>query len=158
MLTANALKMLTTTKMNTIKIVLFLLVVLGGFLAQPVQAQDLCATFPTLCGVTGKPTPGEDDAQNFLVNRISIVVSMIFIGILVVGVFIIIRAGYKYISSQGNDQAIAQSQDSIKNVFIGIAMLFVGILGIVLVLSFFGGEWLLGGLGLTIDDVLQPDF
>jgi magnesium-transporting ATPase (P-type) len=126
--------------------------------AQPSQGNNLCSVFPVLCNaISGNPgTINEGESRNFLFDRVNIVVSLIFVGIIFVAVTIIIRAGVKYIQSQGNAGQMEEAQKAIRNVFIGIGLLFIGIIGIILVLAFFGGWNFIGG-NLTIDDVLKPN-
>jgi amino acid transporter len=122
------------------------------------DALDLCTFIGPICGALGL-TGGQGDkdvALKFSTERITQIVSLIFIGIIIISVFIIIQAGVKYIQSQGEEGKIAESQKSIKSVFVGIAILFVGIIGLVLVLAFFGGTGLLG-TDDTLDDVFTPD-
>lgn len=114
---------------------------------------DVCDFIRPICnalGIDPSDTGGTNEtAQRFVAARLQLFISLIFVGIIILAVFIIIRAGVKYIQSQGDEGKIQEAQKAIKSVFIGIAVLFVGILGIVLVLAFFGGVGLLspGGTG-----------
>ena len=115
----------------------------------------ICGFIGPICDAFGTPDDGTVtaiEAQNFLSNRLNLVISFVFIGIILIAVYIIIRAGVKYIQSQGDEGKIGEAQKAIKSVFIGIGLLFVGIVGIVLVLAFFNATGFLGNArDCTID-------
>jgi uncharacterized membrane protein YidH (DUF202 family) len=131
----------------------------GGGPIQPGANLGLCTFIGPICTALGLSDKSADEAKEgalgFATERIQQVVSLIFIGIIVISVFIIVQAGVKYIQSQGEEGKIAEAQKAIRSVFVGIAILFVGIIGLILVLAFFGGTGLLGS-GNTIDDVFNP--
>ena len=89
---------------------------------------------PTLCGQSS--SAGEEIA-NATANTIQLVLQLIFVAIIGIAVFVIIKAAIKYIRSEGDETKVKDAQSAIKTVFIGVAALFVGIIGIVLVLAFF---------------------
>jgi hypothetical protein len=100
-------------------------------------------------------------AMDYVKNRASLILSVVFVGIILIAVYIIIRAGITYISSQGKEEKIQEAQKAIKNVFIGIVVMFVGIVGIILVLAFFGGVGLIqssdGGCTIEPDGTVKCD-
>ncbi len=130
---------------------------LFGFVS-PVIAQgtDLCSVFGPLCNTftDGGDTPG--DASRFVVNRIQIIIGLVFIVIIIVAVFIIVKSGVKYIQSQGEEGQIAEATKAIQSVFIGIAMLFLGVIGIVLLLAFFNADQFISQ-EQGVDQILNPD-
>jgi hypothetical protein len=108
----------------------------------------ICVIFPFLNSITifdvnealcgGGTTQGTaEQAADATLSIIRLATSFIFIAIIVIAVFIIIKAAIKYIRSEGDESKVQEAQKAIKTVFIGVAALFVGILGIVLVLAFF---------------------
>ncbi|MEO6728961.1 MAG: hypothetical protein ABIM99_03500 [Candidatus Dojkabacteria bacterium] len=113
--------------------------------APQVNAQEtnlICNIFPfiknlgfgagSLCGdVNGKP------AVDAAVALVRLALQLVFVGIIVISIYIIIRAAVKYIRSEGDESKIQEAQKAIKSVFIGIAALFIGIIGIVIILAFF---------------------
>lgn len=126
----------------------------------------LCKIFPfinsigifgvnaALCG-TGTT---EDTANKVAVTTLStiqLIVSFIFIAIIAISIFIIIKAAIKYIRSEGDESKVQEAQKAIKTVFIGVAALFVGILGIVLVLAFFQVSNIGGTTGLDTSNLPQ---
>lgn len=68
---------------------------------------------------------------------VSSIVSLIFVAIIIVAVYIIIKAAIKYIRSEGDESKIQEAQKAIKSVFIGLVALFVGIIGLILILVLF---------------------
>lgn len=158
--------MFLRVKNNVARITLGILVLLifSVSLALPVAAEEgrgdpggvtrdepigICTFIGPICEAIGisdddTSTSGKS-ALNFTTSRASQIVSLIFIGIIIIAIFIIVRAGVQYIQSQGQEEKIADAQKAIKSVFIGIAVLFVGIVGLILVLAFFRGTSLIGG-------------
>lgn len=135
----------------------------------PVQAQSLggqttiniCTFIGPICTAFGvaEGSNGQISVQGafeYIRSRANILLSVLFVGIILLSVVIIVQAGVKYIQSQGDDKQIGEAQKAIKTVFIGIGVLFVGIAGLVLVLAFFGGLGLLG-TDTSIDDIICPD-
>lgn len=99
----------------------------------------LCTFIPFICNAISGDDGSVDaqSAQKFLTDRLQLVVSLIFIGIMLISVFIIVRAGLKYIQSQGDPDKIKDATKAIQSVFVGIGVLVVGIVGLLLVLAFF---------------------
>jgi len=109
---------------------------------------NICTFIGPICTALGinleNPSEGGGAAAiNFLRSRGELILSLVFIGIILLSVVIIIQAGVKYIQSQGDEGKIAESTKAIKSVFIGIGVLIVGIAGLILVLVFFNASGLL---------------
>jgi uncharacterized membrane protein YidH (DUF202 family) len=106
-------------------------------------ANFLCDVFPfldsieafgiasSICG-----TPGTSDLTA-AGQLIRFALSLVFVAIIAISIYVIIRAALKYIRSEGDPGKVEEAQKAIKNVFIGIGALFVGIIGIVIILAFF---------------------
>ncbi|MBL8014882.1 MAG: hypothetical protein JNK26_01685 [Candidatus Doudnabacteria bacterium] len=130
----------------------------GGLLftsAQPVAAQiqagqqvTVCSFIGPICdalGIKNNLGGAGQTAAGLVRTWVNLGITLLFIGIILIAVYIIVKAAITYIQSQGDEGKIAEAQKAIKSVFIGIALLFVGIIGIILVLAFFGATGLLGG-------------
>lgn len=129
----------------------------GGLLftsAQPVAAQiqagqnvTICSFIGPICNALGINDLGNagQTATSLVRSWANLGITLLFIGIILIAVYIIVKAAITYIQSQGDEGKIAEAQKAIKSVFIGIALLFVGIIGIILVLAFFNGTGLLTG-------------
>lgn len=115
---------------------------------QPANAQNLlCDIFPFIqnielasSGLCGGEAGAGDEALSQAGQWIRFGLSLIFVGIIAVAIFGIIQAAIKYIRSEGDEGKVEEATKSIKNVFIGIGALLVGIVGLVIVLSFFGAQ------------------
>jgi uncharacterized membrane protein YidH (DUF202 family) len=103
----------------------------------------VCDVFPFLAnlqsfGISSLCGSGDaSEAGTGVRNLVQFFLSLIFIGIIIVSVFIVIKAALKYIQSEGDESKIQEAQKAIRSVFIGIAALFIGVIGIVIILAFF---------------------
>src|SRR5690606_23722251 len=94
----------------------------------------------TACGLLGCNFVGLDITRFDNLTAagvVQLVVSLIFVGIIAYGIFLVIKASLTIIRSEGNPDKIQGGSNMIKAVFIGIGIIFVGIVGLVLVLAFF---------------------
>jgi len=131
--------------------------------AQPAQATPakgslLCGIFPFLNNVGAfgikQAACGGGSAGNVAGRTgsfISFALNLIFIGLIILAVFIIIRSAIKYIQSEGNEGKIQEAQKAIKSVFVGIGVLIIGIVGIFIVIAFFNAS------GTLTTDTNQTD-
>lgn len=65
--------------------------------------------------------------------------SLIFVIIIIIGIFSIVRGSYKMINSEGDDTKIQEGFKVIRGVWIGIGLIFVGLIGIIIISVIFGG-------------------
>ena len=63
--------------------------------------------------------------------------SLVFIGLIAIAIFMIIKSAIKYIQSEGNQGKVEEAKKAIQAVFVGIVVLVVGIVGIFILLAFF---------------------
>lgn len=104
----------------------------------------ICNIFPFLNGISfasslcgsNLATAGQDAGKQVR-NLVQFGLSLVFIAIIIFSVYIIIKAALKYIRSEGDESKIQEAQKAIKSVFIGIAALFIGVIGILIILAFF---------------------
>jgi hypothetical protein len=82
----------------------------------------------------------------FITTRAQFAIYFVLGLIILVAVAYSIMAGIKYIRSEGDPGKIEEAQKSIKAILMGIAAIFVGIIGIVLVMVIFGSSLPTGGL------------
>jgi quinol-cytochrome oxidoreductase complex cytochrome b subunit len=106
----------------------------------------ICDVFPFLgdLGFLGvsevlcNPSASSDeDTLDSVEGIIRFLLSLIFIGIIGVAIFYIIKSSIKYIRSEGDEGKVQESQKAIKAVFMGVAALMVGIIGLVVILALF---------------------
>ncbi len=118
----------------------------------PVHAQTtgsvVCDIFPfiknigafgidSVCSGKADAVPDKTTLAQQAVNLARLGASFIFIAIIVVAVYIVIKAAIKYIRSEGDKDKIESAQKAIKSVFVGLIALFVGVIGLVLILVLF---------------------
>lgn len=128
-------------KKYILSLLLFLLIPLNT-----VSAQGICDFIP--CNV-----PCADGSCDALGSTTSIIrwgVSLIFVGIIIFGVFLIIKASLKIIRSEGNESMVQEGAQSIRGVFIGLIVIFIGIIGVVIIAVLFNAEGIFG--------LPQPEF
>ena len=104
----------------------------------------ICTLFPFInqmgtfgiSALCGKSTDTAGDIKSIL----TLVVSLIFIAIIIFAIYVIIKSAIKYIRSEGDEAKIQEATKAIKSVFIGIGALFVGLIGLVIILAFFNAQ------------------
>ncbi len=106
------------------------------------------------CDILGCPESLIDGGQivSSGSSLVEYAVSLVFPGLIVIGVFVIVKSAYRFIKSEGVTQEIESSQKAIKRVFIGIIMLFLGFVGYILILSFFNAS----KIDLSSDSIEKP--
>ncbi|MCA9387173.1 hypothetical protein KC669_04020 [Candidatus Dojkabacteria bacterium] len=154
-----------STKIASIFAIFFFVLFSAFPVAQlyPVAAQSdglLCDIFPFLKGLrfaSGLCTTGGIEEQgssaiDTALQLFSFGVSLIFVGIIAVAIFVIIKSALKYIQSEGDESKVEEATKAIKNVFIGIGALIIGIIGLVIILSLANSS----AGGELIPDVQDP--
>lgn len=139
---------------------LFTAPLLSPLLTVHAQQNLICTIFPfieqvnafgisSLCTGVDAQTTSDTIRSTF-----NLIVSLIFVAIIIFSIYVIIRAAIKYIRSEGDPAKIEEAQKAIKSVFIGIAALFVGLIGVIIIIAFFGA----GGALQTneINDDVNP--
>ena len=83
---------------------------------------------------------GEDGSgtASFISSRVRTGIYIALGMIILVAVVYALIAAFKYIQSQGDPGKIEEAQKAIKAIFMGIAAMLIGIVGVVLVFVFFG--------------------
>ena len=148
------------------KILSVLTIVAAGFLAvlpSGVSAQELgiCSFLGPLgqpfgCGSGAGGFGAGNIGEDYILPRVQLVLSLVFIGLIGFAIVYVIRAAIVYIQSQGNPEKIAEATKAIRSVFVGLGALFVGIAGILLVIAFFGGDASGGGGTFDVRCVDRP--
>lgn len=119
------------------------------------ESNLLCDIFPFLQdltfakGLCGNVEAEGQGAVDAAVSLAGIAVSLIFVGIIAIAIFVIIKAAVKYIQSEGDESKVEEATKAIKNVFIGIGALIIGIIGLVIILALFSS----GGNPLDTPDI-----
>lgn len=104
-----------------------------------VKAQTLCDFGPCINeDDIGEGDDLEENVNSTIENTVRLGVSLVFVGIIALGFFYVIKAAVKIIRGEGDSGEIEKGLTSIKSVYIGVALIFAGILGIVIVTGVFG--------------------
>ena len=104
------------------------------------NCNSLIGSETTACGWLGCNALGFDLTRFDNVNVLQIIAlisSLVFIGIIVIGVVYVIKGSLKIISSEGDSSKIEEGTKIFKGVMIGLVMIFQGILGVLLMIALF---------------------
>lgn len=122
----------------------------------------ICTIFPFLNDIPAVNNsicnPGAEGGEKAVSDVVAFTrlgLSLIFIGIILLAVYVIVKAAVKYIRSEGDDGKIQEAQKAIKQVFIGIGALFVGLIGLVIIIVFFNATGALNDTDIP-DDTGNP--
>ncbi|BCX13779.1 MAG: hypothetical protein KatS3mg085_311 [Candidatus Dojkabacteria bacterium] len=88
---------------------------------------------------------GAENAVNTIVGLVQLGGTLVFVGIIGISIYVIIKAAIKYIRSEGEQEKVVEAQKAIKQVFAGLAALFVGLVGLVIILALINTDGTLGG-------------
>ena len=133
--------------------VLFIFTLYFHFFSVITLAQGACDFLP--CGDNGVlPAPNNSEATGLSFFRFG--VGLIFSIFIAIGIFVIIKSSLEIIRSEGDNEKIENASKSIRGVFIGIAILLMGIIGIVILISFFSDASFLQKPVPTPDGVRLP--
>ncbi|RMD77221.1 hypothetical protein D6810_01530 [Candidatus Dojkabacteria bacterium] len=131
---------------NEFRVVLPVELSAAGSNNQGSSGNVLCKLFPLINSVASSFCAGGNDsaivegAASDAANLIRFALQLVFVGIVGVAIYVIVKAALKYIRSEGEKESVEQARAAIKTVFAGIAALFVGIVGLVLVIAFFNAS------------------
>lgn len=111
---------------------------------EKVGAQNLvCQIFPFIAdidltaGLCGENT---EESLTTIGSWLRFILSLVFIGIILVAVVSIVKAAIAYIRSEGDEGKVQEASKAIKAVFVGIGALIVGLVGLAIVLTVIGAE------------------
>jgi len=127
---------------NLVKIITFVLLISFGVLIfRPVNltleaSGNLCDFLP--CDQAGFCADGScADALTSTSTYVRWGFTLVFVGIIILGVVMIIRAALKIIRSEGDDKKVQEGAETLKGVFFGVIIIFIGIIGIVIIAALF---------------------
>lgn len=129
-------------KILTILILILLILTQAVILALPISAQvGFCDLFP--CGKDNAQVPIMDDPNSTANSLLVVGLSLFFSAFIGFGLLVIVRGALKIITAQAADEKVEDGYKSIRAVFIGLGLTFVGIIGIAIVITVLGGGGLL---------------
>lgn len=86
------------------------------------------------------PTGTPGTTTKFLINLLTNGLILLFTGIIIVAIVYAALAGLKYIRSQGESEKVEEAQNALRSVFIGVASVFIGIIGVVVISGIFTNQ------------------
>lgn len=99
--------------------------------------KDLCGN-QTASGLATNP-------GTMIVGVAKIILTVFFVLVIAVAIFYIMKAALKYIRSEGDEKKVEQGKQAIKSILMGVAAVFVGVIGIVFILIVFNATGVNGG-------------
>jgi hypothetical protein len=120
-----------------------------------VKADGLCDFLP--CQNAGFCSGGScADALTSTSTYIQLGVGLIFVGIIVLGIVVIIRAALKIIRSEGDEKKVQEGSENLRGVFFGVIIIFIGIIGVVIIISLFGATSIFNANPVVPTDNSKP--
>ncbi len=121
--------------MNKLKntALIFATTFVGGLMfPQAAFAQEITFLPKDLQDIVGQ------DPIIYVSSRVKSLLTIALGGVVLISLIFSIIAAVKYITAQGNEQKIEEAKKSFTSIMVGVAALILSIIGVVLVLRFFG--------------------
>jgi succinate dehydrogenase/fumarate reductase cytochrome b subunit len=80
---------------------------------------------------------GEAANADFIIGLIQNGLILLFVGVLLAAIVFSAIAGIKFITSQGASEKVEEAQEALKNVLVGVAAVFLAIIGIFIITNIF---------------------
>jgi len=112
--------------------------VLSAFILLPQGVWGASLLPEEITGIFDLMGPDGTQTSVFLTSRVRVGLVIALAVLVLVAVVYAMIAAFKYIQSQGDAGKIEEAQKAIKAIFMGIAAMLIGVVGIVLVFVFFG--------------------
>lgn len=96
------------------------------------------------------------DVNGQVTSVIQVGISLVFALIILYGIFLIIKAALTIIRSNGDSAQLESGVNMIRGVYIGIGIIFIGIIGLIIVIAFFGAGGILNTTVNTPGNVVIP--
>lgn len=74
---------------------------------------------------------------NYVLDLITNGLVLLFVGVILIAIVYAAMAGIKFIRSQGEADKVEEAQNAIKNVLIGVASVFLGVIGVIVITGVF---------------------
>lgn len=138
------LKIQNFSHKKLVYVLISLIIFLAGTIYTPIaQAQTLCDFGPCINEEDiGSGTDLEENVNSTIENSVKLVLNLVFVGIIILGIFYVIKAAMKIIRGEGDPGVIQEGVTTIKSVYFGVALIFAGIIGLVIVSGIFGATTL----------------
>jgi len=101
------------------------------------DTQGACGFLPCQLASPCLGTNCNGNSLSLVGTILEFLLSFIFVGILIYGIWLIVQAALKIIRSNGNEEEVQSGYKMIKGAYIGLALIFVGLMGLVIVFVIF---------------------
>ncbi len=119
--------------------------------ASSADSFTFCDIFPCPGPLNPDQGSSEDAVNNTIEEYVSFGLSIIFVLIIIYGIFLVIKASLTIIRAESNAEKVQEGFAGIKAVMIGIAVIFIGLIGLIVVVGLFSGS------GIFSPDLESPD-
>jgi len=76
-------------------------------------------------------------STKFVIGALTNALILLFVFVIIAAIIFAILAGFKYIQSQGDAEKVKEAQEALKSVLIGVATVFLGVIGVVIISGIF---------------------
>lgn len=94
----------------------------------------------SLCGLFPCDQYTQDSKNIDVGSLIKFGLSAVFVAIIIIGIFSVIRAALKIIQSEGDPKKLEEGTNVLKGVWFGLVIIFLGVFGIIFILIFFNAQ------------------
>jgi hypothetical protein len=122
-----------------VRITLAIIIYVFSFFNSNVYAQGFCDFYPCGNGNSEGEIASEETLLSSMSNVFQTVTSALFAIIILYGVYLVIKGAVEIIRSEGDAEKVEKGYKLIKSVYIGVAMIFIGLIGLVIIAALFGG-------------------
>lgn len=99
------------------------------------QDLEFCDFLP--CADSQNNNDLDQDVNSAVDNLFMVSTTLVFTGIILLGIYYIVRGAASIIRAEGDTSKVEEGYKKIKGVYAGVAIIIVGIIGIVIVVVFF---------------------
>lgn len=119
--------------------------------ASSADSFTFCDIFPCPGPLNPDQGSSEDTVNNTVEEYVRFGLSITFTLIMIYGIFLVVKAAFTIIRAEANADKVQEGFAGIKAVMIGFAVIFIGLIGLVVVVALFNGS------GIFSPNVEPPD-
>lgn len=127
-------------RLSTVAVLLVLFLIVTGTTVMAASTANTSFLPTQITDIFNLLGPSGICASQYVTTRVRWAFFLVLGGLVLVAVVYSILAAYKYVTSQGETGKIEEANKSIKAIFMGIAAMAVGIVGIVIVFTIIGAK------------------
>lgn len=77
---------------------------------------------------------------SYILDLLTNGIVLLFVAVIVLAIVFSALAGIKFIRSQGESEKVDEAQNALKNVLIGVATVFIGVIGVIIITGVFAED------------------